>query len=117
MSSPISQAISITGVEQRSSVRKYIPCKIIARGKDKRGKLIEAEGSLHNLSETGLYMRIPYCVDPGTRMDFFIGFYSESSGDSVGVHLHTTGMILRVESQPNDSCDAAAEFEAPLPLS
>jgi hypothetical protein len=103
--------------ERRHSARNYFPCTAVARGTDKQGKKVEAQGVLHNLSETGLYMRIPYCLEAGTAMELFIRFYSDPTSVRVGVHLQAKGVVLRAVPLADDSCDAAVKFEVPIPLS
>jgi len=78
---------------------------------------ITLQGVLHNLSETGLYMNLPFCLEAGTRMDFFIGFYADKVMNKIGVHVYAKCFVLRATPRTDDSCDAAVKFEEPILLS
>ncbi len=114
-SSPNS-ALSYRGAERRTLPRKFIPSTITARSTDHSGNNMEVEAALLNINEQGLYMRIPHCVEPGTKLDLYIGFYAGEENKAVGVHLRAEGIVLRAQAQMEDGCDTAVLFTRPLPL-
>ena len=80
-------------------------------GADADGDDIEDVGILHNISQGGLYLRLPHCVEPGAEILCLIRFSEEAAG---GPRLPVRGRVVRSEVRALGVCDLAVEFTRPL---
>ena len=101
--------------ERRRYRRVHLPFQVTVRGIDASGTEIEDDAILHNISEGGIYMRIPHCVAPGAKMALLIRFATETDQSVIGPHVPVRGVVLRTEPRPHGMCDVAVRFTQPLP--
>lgn len=87
-------------VERRSKPRIYFPFPATVRGVNASGEVFEIGASLDNLSASGFYLRMPECVEQGTKL-----FVLTRLATSMLVAIR--GRALRVEPQPDGMCGVA----------
>ena len=99
------------GRERRRHPRSRIPFYVTVTGRDADGNEIDDIGILHDISQGGLYLRIPHCVEPGAGILCLIRF---SEGATGGPRIPVRGRVLRSEIRTLGVCDLAVEFTRPL---
>ena len=82
-------------VERRSKPRIQGPIPAMVRGSDTNGESFEIETALDNLSVGGLYVCLQRRLDVAAPLFALIRF--------AGMEIEATGVVKRVESQPNGS--------------
>jgi hypothetical protein len=92
------------GRERRRHPRSRIPFYVTVTGED-------ADGILHNISRSGLYIRIPHCVEQGAEILCLIRF---TKGPTGGPQIPVRGRVVRSEIRTLGICDLAVEFTRPL---
>jgi hypothetical protein len=94
---PAGNVLADAAVEERRAkprLNKPFPTK--AWGTDAEGQLFEIDGSLGNISSTGLYLRLPRRLNSGAELSVVIQFVNGQSGPTA---LLCT-QVLRAEPQP-----------------
>ena len=71
---------------------------------------MEDAAILHDISQGGLYIRVPHCLSVGADVSCLIRF----TGEANGPQLRVRGRVLRVEVRTLGVCDMAVEFTRPL---
>ena len=99
------------GRERRRYPRSRIPFYVTVTGKDADGNEIDDAGILHDISQGGLYLRIPHCVEQGAGIVCLIRFSEEPTG---GPRIPVRGRVVRSEIRTLGVCDLAVEFTRPL---
>ena len=99
------------GRERRRYPRSRIPFYVAVTGVDADGNDIDDIGILHNISQGGLYIRIPHCVEEGAGIICLIRF---SEGPTGRPQMPVRGRVLRSEIRTLGVCDLAVEFTHPL---
>ena len=99
------------GRERRRHPRSRIPFYVTVTGADADGHDLDDVGILHNISQGGLYIRIPHCVEPGAAILCLIRF---SEGATGGPQIPVRGRVVRSEIRTLGVCDLAVEFTRPL---
>jgi len=99
------------GRERRRHPRSRIPFYVTVTGADADGNEIDDLGILHDISQGGLYLRIPHCVEQGAGILCLIRFSEEPTG---GPQLPVRGRVVRSEIRTLGVCDLAVEFTRPL---
>ena len=98
------------GAERRRYARSRIPFYVTVGGTDADGEEVEDAAILHNISQGGLYIRVPHCLSEGADVSCLISF-ADGAG---GPQLRVRGRVLRVEVRTLGVCDMAVEFTRPL---
>lgn len=78
----------------KARIREAFPARIW--GVDSGDLPFNVDGVVDNISSTGLYMRTPRLVDPGSEVRLIVHLLS---GPTSGVTASLQGQILRIESQ------------------
>src|SRR5918995_1243079 len=99
------------GRERRGYPRNRIPFYVTVTGVDADGNDIDDVGILHNISQGGLYIRTPHCVEEGAGIMCLIRFSESPTG---GPRLPVQGRVVRSEIRTLGICDLAVEFTHPL---
>ena len=99
-----------SGAERRRHPRSRIPFYVTVSGTDSEGEGVEDAAILHDISQGGLYIRVPRCLSEGADVSCLISF-AEGAG---GPQLRVRGRVLRVEVRTLGVCDMAVEFTRPL---
>ena len=98
------------GVERRRHPRSRIPFYVTVSGTDSGGEEVEDAAILHDISQGGLYIRVPHCLTEGSDISCLIRFTDEASGP----RLRVLGRVLRVEVRTLGVCDMAVQFTRPV---
>jgi hypothetical protein len=85
--------------ERRARPRVEEPFPVTVRGVDVTGERLDMDTVLDNVSEGGLYVRIPRRLELGSRVTVGIRFYDPET-QSPGARVAARGVVLRVESIP-----------------
>ena len=101
---------SYAGAERRRHSRSRIPFYVTVNGTDERGEEVEDAAILHDISQGGLYIRVPHCLSVGADVSCLIHFNDETNGPQ----LRVRGRVLRVEVRTLGVCDMAVQFTRPL---
>lgn len=99
------------GRERRRHPRSRIPFCVTVTGADADGDNIDAVGVLHNISQSGLYLRVPHYVGQGARILYLLRF---SEGATGGPQIPVRGQVVRSEMRTLGICELAVEFTRPL---
>jgi len=99
-----------SGAERRRHPRSRIPFYVIVSGTDSGGEEAEDAAILHDISQGGLYIRVPHCLSEGADVSCLIRFTDEAGGPQ----LRVRGRVLRVEVRTLGVCDMAVQFTRPL---
>jgi hypothetical protein len=99
-----------SGAERRRYPRSRIPFYVTVSGTDSGGEEVEDAAILHDISQGGLYIRVPHCLSVGADVSCLIRFTDETNGPQ----LRVRGRVLRVEVRTLGVCDMAVEFTRPL---
>jgi len=102
---------SFSGRERRRYPRSRIPFYVTVTGAGADGNEIDDPAILHNISQGGLYMRIPHCVEEGAEILCLIRFSTDNNG---GPQMPVRGRVVRSEVRTLGICDLAVEFTRPL---
>lgn len=105
-----SSPTSYAGAERRRYARSRLPFYVTVSGTDAEGEEIEDAAILHDISQGGLYIRVPHCMREGADVSFLIRFTEEGGGPE----LRVRGKVLRAEMRTLGVCDMAVEFARPL---
>ena len=99
-----------SGAERRRHLRSSIPFYVTLFGTDAGGAEVEDAAILHDISQGGLYIRVPHCLSVGADVSCLIRF----TEDAGGPQLRVRGRVLRVELRTLGVCDMAVQFTRPL---
>ena len=99
-----------SGAERRRHPRSRIPFYVTVNGTDERGAEVEDAAILHDISQGGLYIRVPHCLRVGADVSCLVRFTDEADGPQ----LRMRGRVLRVEVRTLGVCDMAVQFTRPL---
>jgi hypothetical protein len=99
------------GRERRRHPRSRIPFYVTVTGTDADGHDLDDAGILHNISQGGLYIRIPHCMEQGAGIMCLIRFSEAATG---GPQIPVRGRVVRSEVRTLGVCDLAVEFTRPL---
>src|SRR5829696_8089773 len=99
-----------SGAERRRHPRSRIPFYVTISGTDSEGEGVEDAAILHDISQGGLYIRVPHCLSEGTHISCLIRFTDEANGPQ----LRVRGRVLRVQMRTLGVCDMAVQFTRPL---
>ena len=95
-------------LERRTEHRIHLPFLARVRGVDAKGKSFVVDVQIDNLSSGGLFLRLPFMVNPGARLSAVIRL-STSRNDSAP-KVAAKGLVLRVEPKPEDLYGLGVSF-------
>ena len=99
-----------SSAERRRHPRSHIPFYVTLRGTDAEGAEVDDAAILHDISQGGLYIRVPHCLSVGAAVSCLVRFTDRANGPQ----LRVRGRVLRVEVRTLGVCDMAVEFTRPL---
>lgn len=87
-------------VERRAKSRISEPFLVTVSGIDKDGSSFAHTGVLENMSSSGIYLKIPRQLEPGTKLRLIVSF-SMSSPDAPGATIR--GVAVRVDRRAENT--------------
>ena len=99
------------GHERRRHPRSRIPFFVTVTGTDDAGHEMDDAGILYDISESGLYIRIPQRVGPRAEIQFLLRF-TQPPVD--GPQIKVRGRVVRSETRTLGISNLAVEFTRPL---
>ena len=107
MNAPLHVAIN----EKRSSARIVAAYPVRFRGVGLDGQIFKEETVLDNLSGGGSYLRLKRAPSEGSNVSLAARLSTTLSGEVPALRLAASGIVLRVEPQPDGRYGVAIEFK------
>jgi hypothetical protein len=80
------------------------------RGVDAEGKEFTLDIRLSNLSTGGLYLQLPFPVNPGEKLLTIISLTTSDSENVNALQVAAHGRVVRLEPQPNKMYGVGVSF-------
>jgi PilZ domain len=94
-------------LERRVKSRISEPFLVTVSGVDKAGEAFAHTGVLENMSSSGIYLKVPRQLEPGTELRLIVSF-SMSSRDAPGATIR--GKAVRVDRKADSTWGLAIEI-------
>jgi len=99
-------------LERRAKSRIQISYPAVVRGSDAVGTRFKTRGLTENLSASGMYLRVPQSVEPGTGVLIVLQLSASTSALSQSSpRIAARGTVVRAESRPDGTCGLGIKFE------
>ena len=92
--------IAMSG-ERRRSTRLYEPFPTQVRGASSTGKFFTLETVIDNISSGGLYLKVPFEMDPGKEVSTVVCFRALGAEVDKAPRLWIKAKVVRSEPQPD----------------
>ncbi len=97
--------------ERRIKPRVVCDYPVIVEGYDVNGKKYNENGTLANLSASGLYMKANRYIEFGSKLSVIVLLTSDFV-DKDTPKIATNGIVVRAEPQKDGSCGIAVKFSS-----
>ena len=97
--------------ERRGKARTVCHYPAIVQGHDPLGEKYEETGEVANLSATGLYMILKRSFELGEKIFVTVQLNNSIKKEELS-QLATTGIVTRIEPQPDEVCGIAIQFQS-----
>lgn len=93
---------------QRPRIVAAFPAKV--RGTDASGESFELDTVIDNFNAGGLYMNMPRCIAPGTKLSITVRLSASQLENIPAPLVATRADVLRAEPKADNTCGVAVAF-------